>query len=59
MEQTYCIPEEMTHTRQQAKDLFASIDTGTAEGRRDYALISLLLRTGTRRSECVALNIDR
>jgi len=44
-------------TKQQAKDLLASINTSTPEGKRDYALVYLLLRTGIRRSECVALNI--
>ncbi len=44
-------------TKQQAKDLLASIDRSTPEGKRDFALIYLLLRTGIRRSECVALNI--
>jgi site-specific recombinase XerD len=44
-------------SKQEAKDLLASIDTSTEEGKRDYALLSLLLRTGLRRSECAALNI--
>jgi integrase/recombinase XerD len=44
-------------TKEQAKDLLASIDRSTPEGKRDFAIIYLLLRTGIRRSECVALNI--
>jgi integrase/recombinase XerD len=44
-------------TKEQAKELLASIDKTTPEGKRDFALIYLLLRTGIRRSECVALNI--
>jgi integrase/recombinase XerD len=44
-------------TKEQAQDLLASIDRSTPEGKRDFALIYLLLRTGIRRSECVALNI--
>jgi integrase/recombinase XerD len=44
--------------KEQARELLASIDTSTPAGKRDYALISLLLRTGIRRSECVALNIS-
>lgn len=43
--------------KQQAKDLLAAIDASTPEGKRDYALVSLLLRTGIRRSECAALNV--
>ncbi len=51
---------ETTHTaltRQQARDLFDTIDTSTIKGKRDYAILTLLLRTGIRRSECAALNI--
>lgn len=44
-------------TKEQAKQLLASINKSTPEGKRDFALIYLLLRTGIRRSECVALNI--
>lgn len=45
-------------SKEQAQALLASIDTTTVAGKRDYALLSLLLRTGIRRSECVALNIS-
>jgi site-specific recombinase XerD len=51
---------ETPHTalkKQQAKALLDAIDQSTHLGKRDYAMISLLLRTGIRRSECSALNI--
>lgn len=54
------VNNETTHTaltKDQAKDLFASIDTSTQKGKRDYALLAVLLRTGLRRFECSALNI--
>lgn len=44
-------------SRQQARDLLAAVDTSTRQGKRDYALLSLLLRTGLRRSECAALQL--
>jgi integrase/recombinase XerD len=44
-------------SKQQAKDLLASINQSTVPGKRDFALLQFLLRTGVRRSECVALNI--
>lgn len=50
--------EETTHNaleKDQAKALLAAIDTSTLVGKRDYALIMLLLRTGLRRGECAAL----
>jgi len=43
--------------REEAKALLDAIDRKTAIGRRDYALIMLLLRTGIRRAEAVALTI--
>jgi len=44
-------------TRAQARDLLLLIDTDTLIGKRNYALIKLLLHTGIRRSECAALSI--
>ncbi len=41
----------------QARQLLAAIDTATNQGKRDYALVMLLLRTGLRRSECAALKM--
>jgi integrase len=43
--------------REEAKLLLDAIDRRTALGKRDYALIMLLLRTGIRRAEAVALTI--
>ena len=43
--------------KDEAKDLLKTIDTTTTKGKRDYAILSLLLRTGLRRSECSALNV--
>lgn len=41
----------------QAKALLASVDTTTRRGKQDYAVLSLLLRTGLRRAECAALTV--
>jgi len=43
--------------REEAKMLLDAIDRRTTLGKRDYALIMLLLRTGIRRAEAVALTI--
>ena len=43
--------------REEAKLLLDAIDRHTALGKRDYALIMLLLRTGIRRAEAVVLTI--
>ncbi|OLD63275.1 MAG: hypothetical protein AUF65_02645 [Chloroflexi bacterium 13_1_20CM_50_12] len=51
--------DETTHTalsRSQAKDMLDSIDQSTKQGKRDYALILMLVKTGLRRAELVALN---
>ncbi len=44
--------------REEAKLLLDAIDRHTTIGKRDYALIMLLLRTGIRRAEVVALSIS-
>src|SRR5207302_2992169 len=52
--------DESPHTalqREQARALLGAIDQSTALGKRDYALIMLLLRTGIRRSEAAALTL--
>lgn len=52
--------QETPHTAlkaEQARQLLEVIDTQTLQGKRDYALVSLLLRTGIRRSECAALKL--
>ena len=54
------VANETTHTaltREQARELLASIDTTTIKGKRDFAILQLLLRTGIRRSECAMLTI--
>ncbi len=43
--------------REEARALLDAIDCRTLIGKRDYALIMLLLRTGIRRAEAVALTI--
>jgi integrase/recombinase XerD len=44
-------------TKEQARAILAAIDANTPAGKRDYALIYLLLKTGIRRAECVDLNV--
>lgn len=51
--------DETTHTalsKAQAKDMLESIDKTTKQGKRDYALILMLMKTGLRRAELVSLN---
>jgi integrase/recombinase XerD len=51
--------DETTHTalsKVQAKDMLDSIDQRTNIGKRDYALILMLMKTGLRRAELIALN---
>jgi integrase len=46
--------EETTHTaldEHQCQQLLAAIDTQTIKGKRDYAMVSLMLRCGLRREE--------
>ncbi len=55
------VANETTHTalrKHEARELLASIDTSTIKGKRDYAILSLLIRTGIRRSECAALCLE-
>ena len=42
----------------EARELLSTIDTTTAIGKRNYAIIYMLLRTGLRRSELAALNLS-
>lgn len=51
--------DETTHTalgKSQARDMLNAIDTTTIAGKRDYAIILILVKTGLRRAELVALN---
>lgn len=51
--------DETTHTalsKAEAKDMLESIDRSTKQGKRDYALILMLMKTGVRRAELVSLN---
>lgn len=41
---------------EQVKDLFAAIDQKTVKGKRDFALINLLVRTGMRTIEAIRAN---
>jgi integrase/recombinase XerD len=41
----------------QARRLLAQVDTSSRQGKRDYAILLLLMRTGIRRSECAALQL--
>jgi integrase/recombinase XerD len=52
--------DETTHTaltKSQARNMLDGIDTSTAKGKRDYALVLTLVKTGMRRMELVALNV--
>jgi len=52
--------DETTHVAlddKQAKQLLEAIDTTTIKGKRDYAMVSLMLRSGLRREELQQLNI--
>jgi len=42
-------------SKKQARAMVGVIDQTTARGKRDYALVLLLIRTGIRRAECAAL----
>lgn len=41
----------------QAQQLLAAIDLSTKRGKQEYAIMSILLRTGLRRAECAGLTI--
>jgi integrase/recombinase XerC/integrase/recombinase XerD len=45
-------------TAKQAKEIISSIDTSTIEGKRNYALVNLLIRTGLRIVEAERANIE-
>ena len=45
-------------TVHQIKELLESIDTSTLKGKRDFALINLLVRTGLRTIEVVRANVE-
>lgn len=54
------VANETTHTalnKEQAREMLSAVDVSTIKGKRDFALLQLLLRTGIRRSECAALTI--
>jgi site-specific recombinase XerD len=44
-------------TKKEAKRLLESVDNSTVIGKRDYALLMLLIYGGIRRSECAAIKI--
>lgn len=44
-------------SEKQVEQLLERIDTTTIKGKRDYAIVTLLVRTGLRRDECVQLNV--
>ena len=45
-------------TADQAKRLLAVIDRGSLRGKRDYAMIAMLVGCGLRRGELLALRVD-
>lgn len=52
--------QETTHTalsKKQARQLIEAVDTSSNQGKRDYAMLLLLLKTGIRRSECATLRL--
>jgi integrase/recombinase XerD len=57
---TFPVANETPYTtlkKDEAQALLKTIDATKTKGKRDYAILSLLLRTGLRRSECSALNV--
>lgn len=58
--QRFHVPTETTHTvltKDEAEHLLHQIDQKTIIGKRDYAILQLLLRTGLRRQECASLTL--
>jgi integrase len=56
------VNSESTHTvlqKHEAEALLRVIDRSTTIGKRDYAMLQILLRTGLRRFECAKLTIDK
>lgn len=52
--------QETPHTAletEQARDLLRTVPTFSRQGKRDFAILLLLLRTGLRRSECADLRL--
>jgi len=52
--------QETPHTAletEQARDLLRTVSTFSRQGKRDFAILLLLLRTGLRRSECADLRL--
>src|SRR6516162_3288269 len=45
-------------TAEQAKQLLASSDRGSLRGKRDYAMLAMLIGCGLRRGELLALRVD-
>jgi len=45
-------------SHKEAHNLLAAIDTTTLKGKRDHTMMYLLIRTGIRRAECAALNLN-
>lgn len=45
-------------SKEQAHALLDAIDTQTIKGKRDYAILLLLVKTGLRRFECASLNLE-
>jgi len=44
-------------TPDQARALLAAVDTGTPQGKRDFAIINLMIRTGLRTVEIIRANV--
>jgi integrase/recombinase XerD len=45
-------------SKKEAKKLLASVDTSSPMGKRDFALLMLLIYGGIRRSECAAIKLE-